>query len=84
MQKPGPIWHGAAIGWHDDVASYITPLESNYDRFCGVKLSTGSMTLILVSLYSPTHGKDDDFLECIDFLYEFLLTNLSENDYIVI
>ena len=42
------------------------------------------MSILLISLYSPTHGKDDEFLECIDFLSEFLLINLSENEEIVI
>jgi hypothetical protein len=38
----------------------------------------------MVSRYAPTSGQDDEFLECIDHLSEFLLLNLSESEYIVI
>ena len=84
IQNPGPVWHGVAIGWHDSISSLVTPLESSCDRFCGIRISTGNMSLLLVSLYAPTHGKDDDFLECMDFLSQFLLINLSETDKLVI
>ena len=86
MLAPGPIWHGAAIGWHDDISSDVTALASNHDRFCAVRISTASAsrTVIMISLYAPTSGKDDEFLECIDHLSEFILINLSENENIVI
>ena len=84
IMTPGPVWHGAAIGWHNSIGSYVTPLQSNHERFCGLKLSSSQATLILISLYAPTHGKDDDFLECIAHLSAFILANISENESILI
>ena len=42
------------------------------------------VSVLMVSMYNPTSGQDDEFLECIDHLSEFLLLNLSESEYIVI
>ena len=81
---PGPVWHGAAIGWHDEVSSDVTTLETSHERFCSVRLTTDSLSFLMISLYAPTAGKDDEFLECIDHLSEFILKNLSENEFVVI
>ena len=84
MTATGPVWHGTAIGWHDDMNSFITQLESNHERFSCISLCTANAPVFLVSLYSPTHGKDDEFLECVSDLTEFLLSRTSENDTIII
>ena len=84
MMKPGPVWHGAAIGWHNSLNSYVTTLQSNSERFSGIKLCTGKSSVIAVSLYSPTHGKDDEFLECLSLLTEFLIANVSAGDSLII
>ena len=74
----GPVWHGTAIGWHDDMNSFVTQLESNHERFSCISLCTANAPIFLVSLYSPMHGKDDEFLT------EFLLSCTSDNDTIII
>ena len=84
MMAPGQVWHGAAIGWDNSLNSYVKQLESTYERFSGIKISSAEASLIVVSLYAPTHGQDDEFLECLSHLTEFLLVNISENDSIVI
>ena len=38
----------------------------------------------MISVYAPTHGKDEEFLECISYLTEFILVNKSENDFLAI
>ena len=82
--KSGPIWHGTAIAWHNDLSSSVQQLESSHDRFTVIKLASESTSIVLISLYAPTSGQDDDYLECISHLSEFLLTNVSENDAVVI
>ena len=85
MMNPGHSWHGVAIGWHNSLNSHVTPLQSNYERFAGAKLSVGSSSsLLAISLYAPTHGKDDEYLECLSYLTEFILENKSENDSMLI
>ena len=84
LMTPGPVWHGSALGWHDSINPMVTPIESNHERFSCIRLSSGLSSTILVSLYAPTHGKDEEFLECIDNLSEFLLQHLSENEHIII
>ena len=80
----GPVWHGSGIGWDNALNSFVTQLTSNYERFSGIKICSAESTLVLVSLYAPTHGKDDDFLDCMSHLTEFLLENISSNDAIII
>ena len=84
MLTPGQVWHGVAIGWHTSLDSYVTAIESNYDRFAGIRVSLGKYSLLAVSLYAPTHGKDDEFLECLSYLTEFILENITEQDSIII
>ena len=84
MMHRGQVWHGVAIGWHTALNSYVTQLQSNYERFAGIKLSSGKSSLLVISLYAPTHGKDDEFLECLSHLSQFILENISENDAVLI
>ena len=84
LMKSGPIWHGAAIGWHNDIASYITFPTSNHERLAGIKLSMNDKSILLVSFYAPTAGHDDDFLESVAYLSEYILQHSSVDDQIVI
>ena len=80
----GQVWHGAGIAWHDDLNSLVTPLQSNYERFTAVKINLGNLKLIAVSLYAPTSGKDDEYLECLSYLADFLTKNKTTTDLIII
>ena len=78
----GHTWHGFALGWHDDLGDKAVPLESSHDRFAAVRITLHSRTLLAISLYAPTSGKDDDFLECFSHLSNFLNeTNVKETSF---
>ena len=76
IQGPNHTWHGAAIAWHNDLHSSVAVLQSSHDRFAAVLLNlSNNSKILIVSLYAPTSGKDDDFLECLNYLEEFLITH---------
>ena len=73
---PAHVWHGAAIAWHRDLHNSVTELVTTHSRFTGIILSIGSTSKILcISLYAPTSGKDEEFLECLGFLEDFIVAN---------
>ena len=78
--RQGQTWHGAAIGWHDDLNADVTYIPTNNTRFAGMKLATKANSILAISLYAPTAGKDDDFLECITDLSEYILSNITPGD----
>ena len=82
--KPNHVWHGVAIGWRKDITVNIQAIESTHDRAVGVKMTLLKKSLLLVSYYAPTSGKDDDFLESISCLTEYLQRNLGPSDQIII
>ena len=84
LLRQGPCWHGVALGWKNDLNSSVCPLESNHERLAGIKLKLSETSILLVSFYAPTSGQDEDFLESISYLSEFLLQNLSHGDMVVI
>ena len=84
LSKPGHVWHGVAIGWRKDIKASIQSLKSTYERAVGVKMTTLKKSLLLVSFYAPTAGNDDDFLESISHLTEYLQANTSHGDQILI
>ena len=84
MLKSGQTWHGAAIGWHQDLHPEVAHLPSNNARLSGIKLSTNSGSILTISLYAPTSGKDDEFLECITDLTEYILSNFHSGDSLLI
>ena len=57
----GPVWHGCAIGWHNDINSNVEPVESNYERLVGVKFNLKKQSFLLIYVYAPTAGHDDKF-----------------------
>lgn len=75
LVNSGHVWHGAAIGWSKDISPNIHPIETTCDRFAGVKLQLAGGSIIMISLYAPTSGRDDEFLETISNLTEYLQRN---------
>ena len=73
-----------AIGWHEDLVSSVTQLQPTHERFTAIKLSSETASHLIISLYAPTSGKDDEFMECLSHLTEFILSNKSENDSIIL
>ena len=85
IMSPGQVWHGAAIAWHNDLHPLVTPLPTTNVRFAAVLIGISDQSNILaISLYAPTSGKDDEFLECLGFLEEFISSNFPENGSVII
>ena len=84
LQHSGPVWHGAAIGWHQDINSNVSFPETNHESFVGLRLDIADNSLLLISFYAPTSGQDDDFLESLSYLTEYIRENLRSDDKLVI
>ena len=84
LRNPGHVWHGVAIGWKKDLNASIQTLQSTYERAVGIKISTLKESLLLLSFYAPTAGHDDDFLESVSHLTQYLQANMSQGDQIII
>lgn len=84
VAKSGHVWHGLAIGWRNDICQNIHILDSSCDRIVGVKLELSTRSLLLLSFYAPTSGRDEDFLESISNLSEYVQRNSSQGDQIII
>ena len=79
------VWHGAAVAWHTDLHYAVTELTTTNDRFAAVILNISSTSKILaISLYAPTSGKDNEFLECLSFLEDFIVANTPEGGAVLI
>ena len=76
----GHTWHGVAVGWHDDLNADVESIPTNNTRFAGIRIALKTGSILSISLYAPTSGKDDEFLECITDLTEYILSNISEGD----
>ena len=77
-------WHGAAIIWHESLNSSIINLSNIHARFTGIKLYFQEQPMLAISAYLPTSGRDDEFLECLSELSNFIQENTAGNDTIVI
>ena len=79
LLKSGPVWHGTAIGWKKSIDKDITKLPIISERFCGVKYVDKStdISIILYTIYLPTSGQDEEFLEIISSLSFDNLTFIS-------
>ena len=84
LVKPAHVWHGVAVGWRSDIGASIAPLQSTCDRISGVRMTLEDSSLLLLSFYAPTSGQDEDFLESICNLADYLLQHFSPNDKIII
>ena len=77
-------WHGTAIGWCKEIGASIHPLENTCDRFVGVRMEQDGGSLLLLSFYAPTTGRDEEFLESISSLAVYLQRNSVPGDKIII
>ena len=84
LHSPAHTWHGVAVGWRKDLNASIQTIESVHDRIIGIKMSICDKNFLLISFYAPTSGHDDDFLESICYLYEFVKNNISDGDLVII
>ena len=84
LGQPGLNWHGVGIAWHDSLKSCVTPVKNVNERFTGVRLKIESVTLFVMSVYFPTRGKDEEFLDCISCLSKFITTNSGAGNVIIV
>ena len=86
LLKSGPTWHGTAIGWKKSIDDNVIRLPVVSDRFCSVKYVSPSSreSVVLYSIYLPTSGCDDLFLETLEVLNYDVLNNLSSSDSLIL
>ena len=84
LTTSGPVWHGVAIGWSKDISANIIPIESTSHRIVGVRMMLAEESLLFLSFYAPTAGKDDEFLESISNLTEFIMKNITPGEKVII
>ena len=82
----GPIWHGTALGWKKTVSTRVTKIPVSCERFCGIKYcdNTNSVKIIAFTVYLPTSGQDEEFLEILSQLDNSLTTNHEKDEVILI
>ena len=80
----GATWHGTALGWNNVIDKYITKLPIVSDRFCGISLQTRTSHLLIYSLYLPTSGKDEEFLEILAEIASDITIHRNCNQSIII
>ena len=84
LLKSGPTWHGTALGWHTSFSSHVTKLQIVSSRFCGIKLQNEHIEIIAYTVYLPTSGQDDEFLEELSLLTHDILSNSTIKSIIII
>ena len=77
-------WHGAAVMWHVSLDSGISRLKTTNTRFTAIRITIQGKGFLAISVYFPTAGKDDEYLECCSDLTNFVLSNLKENNVVLI
>ena len=71
----GHTWHGAALLWHSSLDSYVTRLTATNTRFTAVKIKIQAQRFLVISVYFPTSGKDEEYLELCTDLVNFIAIN---------
>ena len=84
MMASGPTWHGAAVGWQLDIDKYVRRIPIISERFSGVKYEDGQTNIITYSVYLPTCGQDDEYLEVLSLLSCDIINNRNGNSGILI
>ena len=77
-------WHGSGIMWHDSLDPTVTVLKTINDRFTCIKLILHEKKFLVFSVYFPTSGKDDDYLDCIGDLVNFAMEHQDDDEVILI
>ena len=84
--KQGATWHGTALAWPKHVDMLIVTLPIISDRFCGIKYEgkCPESCILAYTVYLPTAGRDDDFLEILSLLSHDLHLNMIENGMVIL
>ena len=84
MLESGPTWHGTAIGWDKNVDRNISKVPVISERFCGIKYSDKSVNILSYTVYLPTSGQDEEFLEVLSQLSFDIQNNADKKSSILI
>ena len=84
LKTKGPTWHGTALAWHNSVTNYVTKLPLVSSRFCGIRLFKDNIDILAFTVYLPTSGKDQEYLEEIDLLSHNIQEHCSASSLILI
>ena len=84
--ETGPVWQGTAIGWSMEIDKFVCKLPVISDRFCGVQYTDvqTDTQFLAYTLYLPTAGKDEEFLEVLSSLSADIAHNNNNNSAVVI
>ena len=84
LGRPDHTWHGCAIGWHESLQTFIQNIPATNERFSAVCINFPSCPVLAISVYFPTSGKDDEFMDCISHLSNLIMDHTNENMEILI
>ena len=84
VSQSGPTWHGTAIAWHASFSSNMKTIPIVSTRFSGVIFEVKELKIVAYTVYLPTSGQDDDFLEEITAFSHDLSENSNSDTAIVI
>ena len=84
LGSPDHTWHGVAVMWHDSLNSNVNSIANCHDRFTGIKVNLQGHSILAISLYLPTSGKDDQFLTCLAELSIYIRENTFDTKAVVI
>ena len=84
LQNSGPVWHGTAIGWHSSISNNVSKLQIISSRFCGINIKINKKEILAFTVYLPTSGQDNDYLEEIALLTHSINKNSSNSPSIII
>ena len=84
LSRADQVWHGVAILWHTSLDSNLKCLKTSNSRFTSVRISAGDHDFLAISAYFPTSGKDDEYLECVSDIENFVRENKRDNEVILI
>lgn len=81
LLQADPVWHGTAIGWPSRIDRCVSKLPVVCDRFCGIEYKDAQTdtNILAYSVYFPTSGRDDDFLEVVSSLSADISLHNSSN-----
>ena len=64
--------------WDDSLASSVIHVANTNARFTGIKVKLSEVSILAISLYLPTAGKDEEFIECLAELSSYISDNSTD------
>ena len=77
-------FHGVALGIKTELMDKVTEIEIQQKNIIAIKVSTGNEEIIIINVYMPTRGKDNDFEEATDVIKSILEEHASDNQKVIL